>query len=232
MIDESSERSIRQQLSVQKWVDNGCKGTLELTTGFGKTRCAVIAITRFLSKNSGKILILVPTAVLKKQWIDIIKANNFPSNIEVMIFNTAARRNLAVDFLILDEVHLVAASTLLKVFQTVRYQMILGLTATFERLDGREILINKSAPVVDTITPEEARQKVMDGKASPILYFMELKRMDWEILSNYVGIWKIFVKRHAKPTVFSKLKESTLKKYAEAFEISVDELKNFDGNHN
>ena len=67
MIDESSERSIRQQLSVQKWVDNGCKGTLELTTGFGKTRCAVIAITRFLSKNSGKILILVPTAVLKKQ---------------------------------------------------------------------------------------------------------------------------------------------------------------------
>ena len=56
--------------------------------------------------------------------------------------------------------------------------------------------------------------------------------MDWEILSNYVEIWKIFVKRHAKPTVFSKLKESTLKKYAEAFEISVDELKNFDGNHN
>lgn len=79
---------------------------------------------------------------------------------------------------------------------------------------------------------EEARQKVIDGKASPILYFMELKRMDWEILSNYVEIWKIFVKRHAKPTVFSKLKESTLKKYAEAFEISVDELKNFDGNHN
>lgn len=83
------------------------------------------------------LLVLVPTAVLKKQWIDIIKLNNFPSNIEVMIFNTAARRNLSVDFLILDEVHLVAASTLLKVFQTVRYQMILGLTATFERLDGR-----------------------------------------------------------------------------------------------
>jgi len=79
---------------------------------------------------------------------------------------------------------------------------------------------------------EEARQKVEDGKASPILYFMELKRMDWEILSNYVGIWKILVKRHIKPAVFSKLKESTLKKYAEAFEISVEELKNFNGNLN
>ena len=79
---------------------------------------------------------------------------------------------------------------------------------------------------------ESARQKVMQGEASPILYFMELKRMDWDILSNYVGIWKFFVKRHSKPTTFSKLKEATLKKYAEAFEISVDELKNFDGNHN
>ena len=178
MIDESSERSIRQQLSVQKWVDNGCKGTLELTTGFGKTRCAVIAITRFLSKNSGKILILVPTAVLKKQWIDIIKANNFPSSIEVMIFNTAARRNLSVDFLILDEIHLVAASTLLKVFQTVRYQMILGLTATFERLDGREILINKYAPVVDTITPEEARQKGWTAKSSVYKVLVDVDDID------------------------------------------------------
>ncbi|WP_276681606.1 hypothetical protein [Empedobacter brevis] len=79
---------------------------------------------------------------------------------------------------------------------------------------------------------ESARQKVMQGEASPILYFMELKRMDWDILSNYVGIWKFFVKRHSKPTTFSKLKEATLKKYAEAFEISVDELKNFDGNPN
>ncbi|WP_334124501.1 hypothetical protein [Empedobacter brevis] len=79
---------------------------------------------------------------------------------------------------------------------------------------------------------ERARQKVMQGEASPILYFMELKRMDWDILSNYVGIWKFFVKRHSKPTTFSKLKEATLKKYAEAFEISVDELKKFDGNPN
>ncbi len=79
---------------------------------------------------------------------------------------------------------------------------------------------------------ERARQKVMQGEASPILYFMELKRMDWDILSNYVGIWKFFVKRHSKPTTFSKLKEATLKKYAEAFEISVDELKKFNGNPN
>lgn len=97
--------------------------------------------------------------------------------------------------------------------------------------EAKNIVQSETLKILDERI-EEARQKVVDGKASPILYFMELKRMDWEILSNYVGIWKILVKRHIKPAVFSKLKESTLKKYAEAFEISVEELKNFNGNLN
>lgn len=36
--------------------------------------------------------------------------------------------------------------------------MILGLTATLERLDGKEIIIKKYAPVCDTITLNEATQ--------------------------------------------------------------------------
>lgn len=97
--------------------------------------------------------------------------------------------------------------------------------------EAKNLVQSETLKILDERT-EQARQQVMEGKASPILYFMELKRMDWDILSNYVGIWKFFVKRHSKPTVFAKLKESTLKKYAEAFEISVDELKNFNGNPN
>lgn len=94
--------------------------------------------------------------------------------------------------------------------------------------ETKNIVQSETLKVLEERT-EAARQKVENGEASPILYFMELKRMDWEILSNYVGIWKFFVKRHAKATVFRKLNDSTLKKYAEAFEISVEELKHFDG---
>ena len=94
--------------------------------------------------------------------------------------------------------------------------------------ETKNIVQSETLKVLEERT-EVARQKVENGEASPILYFMELKRMDWEILSNYVGIWKFFVKRHAKATVFRKLNDSTLKKYAEAFEISVEELKHFDG---
>ena len=96
--------------------------------------------------------------------------------------------------------------------------------------EAKNIVQSETLKVLEERT-EAARKKVENGEISPILYFMELKRMDLEILSNYVGIWKFFIKRHAKPNVFKKLKESTLKKYAEAFEISVEELKHFDGKY-
>lgn len=76
---------------------------------------------------------------------------------------------------------------------------------------------------------EEARQDVANHRASPIIYFMELNKMDLGVLSSYVGMWQWRVKRHTKPNVFKTLNESVLKKYADAFGISVDELKNFDG---
>jgi hypothetical protein len=40
-------------------------------------------------------------------------------------------------------------------------------------------------------------------------------------------MWQWRVKRHFKPKVFAKLNDKILQKYAETFEISVDELRNF-----
>ncbi|NGX83292.1 hypothetical protein [Aequorivita sp. KMM 9714] len=72
---------------------------------------------------------------------------------------------------------------------------------------------------------EDAKKRVLEGKTSPIEYYMELHKMDVGILASYVGLWQWRVKRHFKPSVFKKLKTNTLQKYAEVFEISVDELK-------
>ncbi len=72
----------------------------------------------------------------------------------------------------------------------------------------------------------EARQQVLDGEVSPIVYFMEVNKMDLTILSSYVGFWKWRVKRHFKPNVFAKLNDKILQKYADTFEISIEELKN------
>lgn len=72
-----------------------------------------------------------------------------------------------------------------------------------------------------------AKQQVKKGELSPIVYFMELSKMDIAVLSSYVGMWQWRVKRHFKPVVFAKLSDNILQKYAETFNISVHELRNF-----
>ncbi|MBA3705960.1 MAG: hypothetical protein H0W84_08700, partial [Bacteroidetes bacterium] len=64
---------------------------------------------------------------------------------------------------------------------------------------------------------------------SPIYYFMELRLMDLQVLAAYTGFWKFTIKRHMKPSVFQSLNEKKLNIYAKAFDISVEELKNFKG---
>lgn len=70
-----------------------------------------------------------------------------------------------------------------------------------------------------------AKQKVLAGEASPLLFFMELRLMDIGIVSAYTGFWKWQVKRHLKPAVFGKLSEKKLQQYATAFNVNVTELK-------
>ncbi len=72
----------------------------------------------------------------------------------------------------------------------------------------------------------DAQNRVIAGKTSPIEYYMELHKMDIGILASYVGFWQWKVKRHFKPSIFKKLSDNTLNKYAEAFDISVEELQN------
>ncbi|HNQ61929.1 MAG TPA: hypothetical protein PKJ62_06030 [Bacteroidia bacterium] len=70
-----------------------------------------------------------------------------------------------------------------------------------------------------------ARKQVLEGKASPILFFMELRLMDVGIVSAYTGFWKWTIRRHMNAGTFAKLSEKKLKKYADAFDVSVNELK-------
>lgn len=73
---------------------------------------------------------------------------------------------------------------------------------------------------------EEIKLRVLEGKLSPIAFFMEKNLMDIPMLAAYVELWKMKVRRHLKPKGFSKLKPEVLKKYADVFGISTEELKN------
>lgn len=73
---------------------------------------------------------------------------------------------------------------------------------------------------------KEAEEKVRNGEASPVLFFMELKLMDPSIVAAYTGFWQWQVKRHMKPEVFRNLSKKKLRKYADVFEITPDQLQN------
>lgn len=145
-------RTERQQEAVRRWIYNKGKGTIEAGTGFGKTRCGLIAIKALLKKYPQlRILVVVPTDALLKQWQGHIDEWGFQFNVEIGIINTVVKHHYICDLLILDECHRYSADVFSQVFGCVKYKLILGLTATFERLDGKHSIMKKYCPIVDTI---------------------------------------------------------------------------------
>ena len=72
---------------------------------------------------------------------------------------------------------------------------------------------------------EETKKKIEAGELSPLAYHMEKNIMDVGMLAQYMDISKRKVAKHLEPSGFTGLDIKTLEKYAEVFDISVDELK-------
>lgn len=159
---------------------------LHLPDLVSKTRVGLLTI-KYLQKHSPdvKTLVVVPTQVLKEQWEKELTEWNL-QNCTVSVINTVITHYTEVDFLVLDEIHAFASDAFIKVFDTVDYDMILGLTATLERLDGKEVLIKKYAPVCDRITLKDAEE---NGWVSPIKNYLVLLDVD---LTEYKELDKKF----------------------------------------
>jgi hypothetical protein len=71
---------------------------------------------------------------------------------------------------------------------------------------------------------KEAYHRVITGKVSPLAFFMVKCMFDAKLLSEYTGIPQRKIKAHLAPECFRHLDEMTLGQYADAFNITVDEL--------
>jgi superfamily II DNA or RNA helicase len=150
-------RTERQKEGIRKWIQNKCVGTLTWCTGVGKTRAGLMVIKLLTKKYPNlKVLIVVPTELLQKQWQYQIDIEGLGYNCEVLVINTAIKQERSCDLLIIDELHRCGSPEFSKVFNNVKYKYILGLTATLERLDGKHELIEKYCPEIDKITTSEA----------------------------------------------------------------------------
>lgn len=99
-------------------------------------------------------------------------------------------------------------------------------TGLSEGWDVKSVALNNAWEEINRRT-QDARDKVLKGEASPVLYYLELHLMDLPVLAGYTGFRRWQIKRHMKPAVFKKLSAKKLKIYADIFEISVEDFKNF-----
>jgi len=79
-------------------------------------------------------------------------------------------------------------------------------------------------------TLRDIKEQVNKDEVSPILFLMKWRLMDIQTLSSYTGFWRWTIKRHFKPNVYKKLSDKILLRYANSFQISLEELKNININ--
>ena len=169
-------RTERQKECVRKWLNNKGIGVVLACTGFGKSRTAISAIKLLINRNPDAfVLISVPTEVLKEQWLENLIHEDLLLNCKVEIINTIIKHEYDVDLLVIDEIHSTASDCLREIFNCVNYKLILGLTATLERLDGKEEIIKQYCPVVDEISLDEASK---NGWVSPVKEYLVLLDVD------------------------------------------------------
>lgn len=181
------DRTERQKLGIKRWLNTGGCASCVFPTGFGKTRVALDIIDLLVEKNPDIfILIVVPTEILKEQWLEKVIERNRLGNCQIEIINSVIKKQWECDLLIEDEVHLFASPSFSTIFNVVKYKLILCLTGTLERLDGKEELIKKYAPVCDKITMDEA---VKNGWVSPFTEYVVMIKTD---LTEYNELNKRF----------------------------------------
>ena len=73
----------------------------------------------------------------------------------------------------------------------------------------------------------EAREAWQRGELSPLKCLMYRYRMDEAALSQITGLWQWRVRRHFRPDIYRRLSTSLLARYAEAFGLTVDELRRY-----
>ncbi|MDQ0076814.1 sigma-70 family RNA polymerase sigma factor [Arthrobacter oryzae] len=143
-----------QQEALKAWHGNARRGVVEAVTGSGKTRVGIAAAFEAVRQGI-KVLILVPTAELQRQWLaslqrDLPKARlgalgdgrlDSLDHVDILVAivhsasNRETLRSHKAGLIIADECHRYAAPMFTGALQE-GYAWRLGLTATYERSDG------------------------------------------------------------------------------------------------
>ncbi|AJH16176.1 DUF3427 domain-containing protein [Myroides profundi] len=158
------QKEILEKLNVERSLHKSTKNLVVAATGTGKTMIAAFDFKAYLrSKPNAKMLFIAHRIDILKQartkFRQVLRDNNFGElqgdGYEVgnkkHVFSTIQTLNNEIqkgegvtldyyDYIVFDEVHHVKASTYQKVLNYFKSNILLGLTATPERMDGGNIV--------------------------------------------------------------------------------------------
>jgi len=199
------QEEILDELQVQRDVHKRYKNLVVAATGTGKTVISAFDYKRFRKNNPNAKLLFIAhrkEILLQAQatFQGILRDNNFgelwvdgiiPSNYEHLfasiqtLQNNINSLNLSknyFDFIIIDEVHHIAAKSYRPILQKFESTIFLGLTATPERMDNENILNDFCDAIAAEIRlPEALNRKLL----CPFQYFgisdnVNLKNIKWQ----------------------------------------------------
>ena len=145
----------QQRKALNAWWNQNGIGSIIAGTGFGKSRCGVLAVRHILGSGD-KALVLVPTVQLQDQFKqEFIKwgCEDILPRVEILCYQSAHKlEGQHYDIVVCDEVHLGLSPVYREFFNKNTYDRLLCMTATLPEEDEYRILLNVLAPTAYTIT--------------------------------------------------------------------------------
>ncbi|KSU81120.1 Helicase conserved C-terminal domain-containing protein [Fictibacillus enclensis] len=199
------QKEILEKLQVEREIHGRMKNLVVAATGVGKTVISAFDYKRFLrqSKGRAKLLFVAHREEILKQSRDTFRAilkdpnfgemlvgNHTPVTLDhlfvsIQSFNSKKLDDLTssdyYDLIIVDEFHHAAANSYQKLLAHYQPKVLLGLTATPERMDGKSIL----SYFDEVIAAEMRLTEAVDKKLlSPFQYFcvsdvVDLSKLKW-----------------------------------------------------
>jgi superfamily II DNA or RNA helicase len=198
------QEEILEKLETERTVHNRYRNLIVAATGTGKTVISAFDFKNFRKVNpTAKLLYVAHRKEILQQaqstFQGILRDNNFgelwvdgmePEKYNCLFASVQTLNsrletlNLTesyYDFIIIDEVHHIAANSYRPILNRFTSKILLGLTATPERMDGEDILKDFSNVVAAEIRlPEALNRKLL----CPFLYFgitdsIDLSNVEW-----------------------------------------------------
>ena len=185
------QQEILERLQVEREVRNHWRNLVVAATGTGKTVMAASDYKAFAEKNErARLLFVAHREEILRQSLQtfrqVLSDYNFgekwyggeePANYEYVFASKDTLNNRLdslplpsdyYDYIVIDEVHHVAASSYRKILNHFTPKVLIGLTATPERMDGEDITQDFDGTISAEIRLDDALNK---GLLAPFYYY-------------------------------------------------------------